>query len=167
MEVLKSGKLNVRRWDSLTRDLDSILNLFRGEGLSLNKKSTVTGTALSQWAFKIEAAGKLRVFALIDSISQSVLRPVHDLIFDVLKSIPNDGTFDQDASVRRSTEKMQKYGIAYSFDLSAATDRLPVILTAQILETLVGIPEFGAAWKAVIADRDFSFNGGTATRTVG
>jgi len=122
-----------------------VLDLLRGEGLSLNKKSTTTGSALSQWAFKVEAAGKLRVFALIDSISQSVLRPLHDLIFDVLRSIPNDGTFDQDASVIRSTEKMQKYGIAYSFDLSAATDRLPVLLTAQILETLVGIKDFGSA----------------------
>jgi hypothetical protein len=167
VKILESGKLNTRRWHSLTRDLDSVLNLLRGENLALNCKSTITGSALSQWAFKVEAAGKLRVFALLDSISQSLLRPLHDLIFDVLRLLPNDGTFDQDSSVNRSTEKMQKYGIAYSFDLSAATDRLPVLLTAQILETFVGIPGFGAAWKAVIADRDFSFNGSTPAGSVG
>jgi hypothetical protein len=56
-----------------------------------------------------------------------------------LKLLPNDGTFDQDASVTRCSIKAQKAGKAYSFDLSAATDRLPVDLTGSIIESLFQI----------------------------
>jgi len=93
-----------------------------------------------QFAIKKEAAGKIRVFALVDSITQSVMKPLHKALFRVLKQLPNDGTFDQDASVTRCSVKAEKAGKAYSFDLSAATDRLPVSLTGNILESLFEIP---------------------------
>jgi hypothetical protein len=60
-----------------------------------------------------------------------------------LKKIPNDGTFDQSASVKRSTDKMAKYGQAFSFDLSSATDRLPWTLTAAVFDNLFGVVGFG------------------------
>lgn len=104
------------------------------------KKSCDYENGLSQFAIKEEAAGKIRVFALIDSITQSVLAPLHKSLFDLLKEIPNDGTFDQDSSVKRSIEKSQRVGYAYSFDLSSATDRLPRILTGEILEKIFGLP---------------------------
>jgi hypothetical protein len=92
-----------------------------------------------QFAIKKEAAGKIRVFALVDSITQSVMKPLHLGLFKILRSLPNDGTFDQDASVTRCSVKAQEAGKAYSFDLSAATDRLPVSLTGSIIESLFGI----------------------------
>lgn len=97
-----------------------------------------------QFSLKEEAAGKLRIFAIVDSITQSLLSPLHDFMFSVLKLIPNDGTFDQEASIRRSQEKSIIAGCAYSFDLSAATDRLPVSLSGKILSQIFS-PEFGAA----------------------
>jgi hypothetical protein len=106
------------------------------------KRSVNTSNALSQFAIKEEAAGKIRVFALIDSISQSVLRPLHDYLFSILRALPNDGTFNQEDSVRRSIEKSKSYNCAYSFDLSSATDRLPRSLTGAILEGLVEIEGF-------------------------
>lgn len=78
-------------------------------------------------------------------MTQSVLAPLHTALFDILKKIPNDGTFDQDASVKRSTKKAMEAGLAFSFDLSAATDRLPVQLTAAIIENIVGIQGIGDA----------------------
>jgi hypothetical protein len=93
-----------------------------------------------QFAIKKEAAGKIRVFALVDSITQSVMKPLHKALFSILRAIPNDGTFDQDASVTRCSVKAEQAGKAYSFDLSAATDRLPVVLTGNILESLFKIP---------------------------
>jgi hypothetical protein len=93
-----------------------------------------------QFAIKEEAAGKVRVFALVDSITQSVMKPIHLGLFKVLRHIPNDGTFDQDASVTRCSEKASEAGKAFSFDLSAATDRLPVSLTGNIIESLFKIP---------------------------
>lgn len=89
-----------------------------------------------QFSLKEEAAGKLRVFALVDSISQNLLSPLHDFMFAVLRLIPNDGTFNQDESISRSRDKAIKSNQAFSFDLSAATDRLPVILTEKILSKI-------------------------------
>jgi hypothetical protein len=112
----------------------------------------------SQFATKVEAAGKIRLFALLDVVSQSVLSPLHDLMFSVLRRIPNDGTFDQEASILRSMDKAQKASCAYSFDLTAATDRLPVSLTAYVIEQMVGISGIGRAWQSLMTDRDFFFN---------
>lgn len=106
---------------------------------------------------KEEAAGKLRLFALVDNLTQSILRPLHDALFDLLKLIPNDGTFNQDESVKRSADKAAKYGCAFSFDLSAATDRLPASLSATVLSTVVGV-EIGDSWLKLLVDRKYYFN---------
>jgi len=110
-----------------------------------------------QFAIKEEAAGKVRVFALVDSITQSVMKPIHLGLFKVLRHIPNDGTFDQDASVTRCSEKASVAGKAFSFDLSAATDRLPVSLTGNIIESLFRIPGLSQSWQNVMVDRNFRF----------
>jgi hypothetical protein len=110
-----------------------------------------------QFAIKEEAAGKIRVFALVDSITQSVMKPLHLGLFKILKQLPNDGTFDQDASVTRCTVKAKAANQAFSFDLSAATDRLPVSLTGAIIESLFKIPGLADAWRKVMVERDFSF----------
>jgi hypothetical protein len=44
---------------------------------------------------KQEAAGKMRVFAMVDPITQWALQPLHKFLFKLLKKIPMDGTFDQ------------------------------------------------------------------------
>lgn len=100
-----------------------------------HKKSMKSG--LGQLAFKEEAAGKLRIFALVDVWTQSVLKPLHEELFRLLRLIPNDGTFDQDESVRRSVKKSLSTGCAYSFDLSAATDRLPIIFQSAIIDRVL------------------------------
>jgi hypothetical protein len=64
-------------------------------------------------------------------------------LFRIIKQIPNDGTFDQEASVRRSVQKAMKASKVYSFDLSAATDRLPISLQSHILDTVTGIKGLG------------------------
>jgi len=93
----------------------------------------------------------------VDNLTQSILRPLHDALFDLLRQIPNDGTFDQDKSVRRSAEKAEKYSCAFSFDLSAATDRLPAVLSAAVLSTVVGVP-IGDHWLRLLTKRKYYFN---------
>jgi len=66
------------------------------------------------------------------------LRPLHDTLFSILKRIPNDGTFDQNLAFERSCQKATKYGCSYGYDLSAATDRLPIKLQGDILASLFG-----------------------------
>jgi hypothetical protein len=92
---------------------------------------------LGRLGFKDEPAGKVRVFAMVDPFTQWVLEPLHKAIFDVLKRIPQDGTFDQMAPIERLMKNRPK-GPFYSFDLSAATDRLPLILQKALLSFVMG-----------------------------
>jgi hypothetical protein len=61
---------------------------------------------------------------------------LHYYIFDILKQLPNDGTFDQGASVRRASEKSKIARCSFGYDLSAATDRLPLSLQVAVLASL-------------------------------
>lgn len=110
--------------------------------------------ALGQLSTKLEAAGKIRVFALVDIWTQSALKPLHLALFDFLHSLPNDGTFNQEASVKRAYEKAKSSGKSYGYDLSAATDRLPAILQRTVLSTIYG-SEFGSAWYDLLINRDY------------
>nr|UIW13860.1 MAG: RNA-dependent RNA polymerase [Rhizoctonia solani mitovirus 78] len=139
-------------------DFLQLKNSLRAHGLAASE-----GEGLSQFAIKDEAAGKARLFALIDSVTQSILAPLHDYLFALLRVIPNDGTFDQEASVRRSSKKAIMTGQAFSFDLTAATDRLPAALTAVILDSVTG-KEISESWLRLMTDRNFFFNGQVAER---
>lgn len=55
-----------------------------------------------------------------------------------MKSLPNDGTFDQYASVKRCMQKVQIAKKSFGYDLSAATDRLPIQLQVAILTAFFG-----------------------------
>lgn len=93
---------------------------------------------LGRLSIKREAAGKIRVFAIVDSWTQSLLKPLHDKVFELLSRLPNDGTFDQGASFDRANQKAIKYNCCYGYDLSAATDRLPMAVQVAILGSLIG-----------------------------
>jgi hypothetical protein len=61
------------------------------------------------------------------------------MIFKFLKSLPNDATFDQQEAVKRASIKVVKYGQSFGYDLSAATDRLPIALQEAVLQPLIGV----------------------------
>lgn len=91
-----------------------------------------------------DQAGKARIVAMANWWIQLVLLPLHKSIFDVLESKETDGTFNQDAPLSRLM-KAPLEGHKFScFDLSAATDRLPVDLQVQILNSM---NLDGNAWK--------------------
>lgn len=103
-----------------------------------------------------EEPGKKRVFAMVDYWTQVVLKPLHSGLFDLLREIPQDGTFDQGAAVKSAIVEIGKRATPYvaSFDLSAATDRLPVRLQAQLLDYLV--PGLGEPWTELLVGRAYS-----------
>lgn len=103
---------------------------FEGYGVSYRKKGDpyykpLPGFGMSRGigylGLKDEPSGKVRVFAMVDNLTQSILKPIHDVLFSILKKIPQDGTFDQMAPV--SKLKAQGHKRLWSYDLSAATDR--------------------------------------------
>jgi len=146
--------ITLTKSDNFYRIFKQALTLYDQLPVSQIKTKKSLVDSLGQLAFKEEAAGKLRIFALVDVWTQSLLKPLHLALFDLLKSIPNDGTFDQDASVQRSKEKAEKSQCAYSFDLSSATDRLPIIFQSAILDRILPV-KVGNSWAGLLVMRDY------------
>lgn len=59
-----------------------------------------------------EGGGKRRLFIIGNYVKQRLLRPFHDWAMRVLRSLPQDGTYDQAAPIRALTGKSD----LYSFD---------------------------------------------------
>jgi len=85
----------------------------------------------------LDEPGKVRVIAMVDVLTQWVLSPLHDYLFDILRKLnKNDGTFDQDMAVVRLKQLLKTCKCSYSYDLSAATDRLPIFLQISLLNNI-------------------------------
>lgn len=112
--------------------------MFLSEGANLK---------LGRLAIIKELRGKARVVGITDAWTQMLFKPLHDLIYDRLGDLPEDGTKDQLAPVKRLLSNL-KEPHAVSVDLSAATDRLPVELQARILDCM-GLP--GTVWREILA----------------
>jgi len=125
-----------------------------GEGIFSHAKiQNPQGVYAGKLSTKKEPAGKIRVFAMVTVWDQMVLKPIHDMCFAFLKGLPNDGTFDQHRSELRARSKALLAGRSYGYDLTAATDRLPVFLQAMILNLI--IPELGNNWSLLLTRRQY------------
>lgn len=105
---------------------------------------------LGKLGLKQEAAGKMRVFAMVDPFTQWILHPIHKIIFDTfLKNIPMDGTFNQLKPLNAS----RNWKVLYSLDLSSATDRLPVELQGNIIDYM--FPGLKNPWITSLVERPY------------
>jgi hypothetical protein len=108
-----------------------------------------------------EPAGKVRIVAICDYWTQVALKPIHLFLFDILKKIGSDATFDQSGKV----EEYARKGLSphWSFDLKAATDSIPLALYKACLTPLLkgkGEDDQTAEWRAnlwaqILTDREF------------
>lgn len=155
-EVAEAGGLAQRRGGE-SRLLETIRTPRTSKGLVALRKSGEysNGTKSNgRLSVKIEPAGKARVFALVDYWTQVALKPLHEWIFSVLREIPQDGTFNQMEPVKRLLKVVSFDQKIYSFDLSAATDRLPVLLQGLVLVQVFG-RQFAACWRALLCNRNY------------
>lgn len=172
-EVLKAFRL-------LSDAFGSSLNF--DEELEVVSRWDLSGSyLLGKLSKKLEPAGKIRVFAMVDIWTQSVLEPLHELIFNVLKNIPQDGCFNQarplrilqDKIIERNSLRSSEGSVkTFSFDLSAATDRLPIDLQVQVLGLLLqpyvnNAAEVAQAWKTLLIDRSYHIDGQEVKYAVG
>jgi hypothetical protein len=131
---------------------------------------------LGKLGTKIEAAGKVRVFAMVDPFTQWILRPLHDAIFSLLRFVPQDGTHNQVKPLVRLLERRarlvrenrppgerspgrnkvlpKKTWALFSYDLTAATDRLPVAFQEEILVPFLG-RWLAGCWTMILTYRDY------------
>lgn len=114
-------------------------------------------SSLGKLAVKHEPAGKERVFAIVDAFTQWLMKPLHDLLFDMLSMIPQDGTFNQTRPLRALLEvaSNEKDLWVASLDLSAATDRLPIGLQELLLSHLFGT-ELARLWARLLVEREYT-----------
>lgn len=123
MEILKNFKVLLGRSLPLIREL-------------ITKSSTakaVNYPSQGRLAVFDDVGGKKRYIALGNWVIQGTLRPLHNLLMDLLREIPQDCTFDQDKIFRWSKKIVRQGKPIYSLDLSSATDRLPLALQTKIL----------------------------------
>jgi len=98
-----------------------------------------------------EAAGKIRLIAIVDYWTQLCLKPLHSWMFTILKALPQDASFDQEGKLREFSKR--GYEQFYCYDLKSATDLIPLRLYEELfkpmlpssilslwLELLVGLP---------------------------
>lgn len=99
-----------------------------------------------------EHGGKTRIIVIGDIFSQSLLKPFHEKVFSILRSLFTDGTHDQDRQCERIRNFSQRGLNIYSFDLKDCTDRFPVSFQRQVVSKIFGW-KLGGLWEAVICDR--------------
>lgn len=132
---------------------------------------------LGKLGFKLESAGKVRVFAMVDAFTQWLMEPLHEGIFLLLEVIPQDGTHNQvkplerllrrqsllrerrrrpGSTLKRGTTRgdavrAREWGL-FSFDLSAATDRLPLVFQRWLLVPIIG-ERAAELWARLLTER--------------
>jgi hypothetical protein len=117
-------------------------------------------------AFLPEAGGKTRVIAIGDYFSQQALTPLFQETMKMLKSIPQDGTYDQQRSVSLIKLAMKDGRPIYCYDLKSATDRFPREIQENLVEEIFG-HNVGQAWGKLLTDRSFTFQGKDIEYAVG
>jgi len=148
---------SMKKWISLTKssnmtilfsNIEFLFKTFLSDGKHLSH------SPIGRLSFKEEAAGKLRIFAMVDIITQSLLRPLHDQLFSLFKKIPNDCTHDQDKGFKMACDLSIKHNCSFGFDLTAATDRLPIVTQVAVLNSLYG-NGIGDLWSNILINRDY------------
>jgi len=117
---------------------------------------------LGRLAVVKNVAGKSRIVAMTNYWVQMALWPIHNSIFKYLKCIPSDGTFNQLAPVKKLMGDEEFYS---SYDLSAATDRLPLDFQLQVMTELLGKRDANL-WARII-NIPFLYNGNLIKYSVG
>jgi len=105
---------------------------------------------LGKLSLKLEAAGKKRIFAIVDYWTQRALKPLHTWMADILSVLPSDATFDQNGAVRRLAHS--EPSACHSYDLKAATDTIPQVLYESLFKAI--LPEAVVdKWMNLLTDR--------------
>jgi hypothetical protein len=89
---------------------------------------------------------KMRVIAMVDYISQFLLKPIHLAYFRCLRKLPCDRTFTQDPR----GPWLDNSELFWSLDLSAATDRLPLYLQKSLFSEVFGDDNFSEEWGELL-----------------
>jgi hypothetical protein len=107
---------------------------------------------IGKLGLKQEAAGKMRVFAMVDPWTQWILYPFHKALFSILDRRRDvDGTFNQLGPISRKQGKP-----CFSMDLSSATDRLPMSIQKPLIGQIFNLSDQQVnAWSQLLIERPY------------
>jgi hypothetical protein len=111
---------------------------------------------LGKLALLPEPAGKVRVIAMVDCWTQWMMEPLFKSIAAVLRCLPQDGTENQTGPYNRLWERYPK-GPFFCYDLSSATDRLPLVFQKALLSAVFG-SWFAEVWGILLTARPYRVN---------
>lgn len=94
----------------------------------------VSTTSVGKIGRVFTAYGKCRLIAIPAYFIQVMFQPIHNMVFRYLKLLETDCTFDQSAGVDRISKEGGNN--LRSYDLSAATDRLPLSVQVPVMALL-------------------------------
>jgi hypothetical protein len=100
-----------------------------------------------------DSEGKTRIIAIGDYWSQTVLLPIHNIVYAILQDIPSDQTFSQAEGISALLSRDTRH---FCFDLSAFTDRFPLTIVSGLLEVLVGKKK-AKAWDNLMVGEPFVY----------
>lgn len=83
-----------------------------------------------------EPGGKLRSVASPYRIHQEALRPLGKMLYDVVKDVPWDCTFDHSKALSSIQSHLERGGQVHSIDLSSATDLFPLSIQMDVLRSV-------------------------------
>lgn len=121
--------------------------------LGLNLRTLRTRLVLQRLHNLYEAAGKVRTIAIVDYWTNFVLKPLHDWMFEILKALPQDATFDQEGKVREFASR--GYMEIWSLDLKSATDLIPLALYRALMYWVLPV-RIVDLWIELLVNRDFA-----------
>lgn len=99
----------------------------------------------------VEGRAKRRIFAIGNYVNQRLLRPIHDWLMENLRRLRMDGTFHQTKPLTYITNRTNYF----CYDLSAATDRLPLIVLSTLISHFFGDVYSSAIVKSALATNVF------------
>ena len=108
----------------------------------------------SKLSHQSEDGGKTRTFAMVDYFSQRTLKPLHDTLMKQLKKIRTDSTSDQEGGFNTILERGKGFRTD-SFDLTSASDLIPVLLTESRYRLSFG-DKVASMWSWLVTHRLFT-----------
>jgi hypothetical protein len=137
-----------------SRELRTISNkLSRDFGVNAKTRKRTHRPTLRKVSAIPAPEGKTRIIGIFDYWSQTVLKPLHDWAFGLLKGVSTDMTFNQ-GNFKKILTHRNNY---FSYDLTSATDSYPIDLQVAVLSSFIG-QEKAEAWKDILVGQDFTLS---------
>lgn len=122
-------------------------------------KSKLTNRKLS---IVYDPEAKARIIGIVDYLTQVILQPFSQQVFDHLRKLEQDRTFTQNPYISKVPGNM-----FHSLDLSSATDRFPIEVQKQLITEMVD-KQFAYSWsRLMIAEPFLAPNGDRLQYAVG